>query len=72
MLGPLKKNGGRTQTMALLSASPAIDAGNPSGCTDASGHLLKIHQRGEPHPDKMAAAIWELSNFRRTELNILC
>jgi hypothetical protein len=37
--------------MALLSGSPAIDAGNPKGCTDALGHLLKTDQRGKPRPD---------------------
>jgi hypothetical protein len=30
LLGPLQDNGGPTLTMALLSGSPAIDAGNPS------------------------------------------
>jgi hypothetical protein len=29
-LGPLQDNGGPTQTMALLSGSPALDAGDPS------------------------------------------
>jgi hypothetical protein len=52
MLGPLQYNGGPTQTMALPSGSPAIDAGNPSGCTDGQGHLLKTDQRGYPRPDK--------------------
>jgi hypothetical protein len=52
MLGPLQNNGGPTQTMALPSGSPAIDAGNPSGCTDGNGHLLKTDQRGYPRPDK--------------------
>jgi hypothetical protein len=52
MLGPLQNNGGPTKTQALLSGSPAIDAGNPSGCTDAKGHLLKTDQRGDPRPDK--------------------
>jgi len=33
------------------TGSPAIDAGNPSGCTDGSGHLLKTDQRGMPRPD---------------------
>ena len=51
-LGPLQNNGGPTQTMALLSGSPAIDAGNPKGCTDGQGHLLKTDQRGDPRPDK--------------------
>jgi hypothetical protein len=51
MLGPLQDNGGPTQTQALLSGSPAIDTGNPSGCTDSQGHLLKTDQRGQPRPD---------------------
>jgi hypothetical protein len=52
MLGPLQYNGGPTQTMALPSGSPAIDAGNPGGCTDGKGHLLTTDQRGQPRPDK--------------------
>ena len=51
-LGPLRNHGGPTQTQALLSGSPAIDAGNPHGCTNGSGHLLKTDQRGQPRPDK--------------------
>jgi hypothetical protein len=51
-LGPLQNNGGPTQTQALLPGSPAIDAGNPSGCTDAKGHLLTTGQRGYPRPDR--------------------
>jgi hypothetical protein len=51
VLGSLQNNGGPTFTQALLSGSPAIDAGNPSGCTDDQGHLLKTDQRGEPRPD---------------------
>ena len=50
-LGPLQYNGGTTQTMALSEGSPAIDAGNPSGCTDGQGHLLITDQRGMPRPD---------------------
>jgi hypothetical protein len=52
MLGLLQNNGGPTQTMALPSGSPAIDAGNPSGCNDGQGNLLKTDQRGIPRPDK--------------------
>ncbi len=39
LLGPLADNGGPTQTMALLSGSPAINAGTNSGCpaTDQRG-----------------------------------
>jgi hypothetical protein len=51
-LGPLRSNGGSTQTMALLAGSPAIDSGNPGGCTDGDGHLLRTDQRGQPRPDK--------------------
>jgi hypothetical protein len=51
-LGPLQNNGGPTQTMALGNGSLAIDAGNPSGCTDNKGNLLKFDQRGTPRPDK--------------------
>jgi len=49
-LGVLKNNGGPTQTQSLLNGSPAIDAGNPSGCTDGNGNLLKTDQRGRPRP----------------------
>jgi hypothetical protein len=52
MLGPLQNNGGPTQTMGLLPGSPAIDSGNPNGCTDNLGHLLITDQRGSPRPDK--------------------
>jgi hypothetical protein len=51
LLGPLQNNGGPTWTQALLDGSPAIDAGNPSGCTDGNGHLLTTDQRGYPRPD---------------------
>lgn len=51
MLGPLQDNEGPTQTMALPFGSPAVDSGNPNGCTDGLGHLLKTDQRGEPRPD---------------------
>jgi len=49
-LGPLADNGGPTLTMALLSGSPAIDAGNTSlaPATD---------QRGFPRPFSLAADI---------------
>jgi hypothetical protein len=51
VLGTLGYNGGPTPTIPLLTGSPAIDAGNPSGCTDGLGHLLKTDQRGKPRPD---------------------
>jgi hypothetical protein len=51
MLGVLQNNGGPTETMTLLLGSPAVDAGNPIGCTDSRGHLLKTDQRGMPRPN---------------------
>jgi FG-GAP-like repeat len=48
ILGPLKNNGGPTQTHALLAGSPAIDAGNPGGCLDNLGAVLLKDQRGFP------------------------
>ena len=50
-LATLGNYGGPTQTIPLFSGSPAIDAGNPSGCTDGSGHLLTKDQRGYPRHD---------------------
>jgi len=50
MVGPLQQNGGATMTIALPAGSPALDAGNPSGCTDGQGNLLMTDQRGEPRP----------------------
>jgi hypothetical protein len=50
MLGPLQNNGGPTATMAIKPGSPAIDAGNPSGCTDGRGHLVGTDQRGDRRP----------------------
>jgi len=45
-LGVLQDNGGATFTHALPSTSPAIDAGNPGGCTDFSDNPLDYDQRG--------------------------
>jgi CSLREA domain-containing protein len=49
-LDALANNGGPTQTHALRRDSPAIDAGNPSGCLDHSGIPLAFDQRGTPRP----------------------
>jgi hypothetical protein len=65
MLGPLQNNGGPTQTMALPSGSPAIDAGNPAGCTDGLGHLLKTDQRGMPRPDKEDSGGCDMGAYER-------
>ena len=50
MFGPLQDNGGPTETEALLAGSPAIDAGNPAGCTDLAGQALVTDERGVARP----------------------
>jgi len=64
-LGRLKNNGGPTETMALLHGSPAIDSGNPNGCTDGRGHLLRTDQRGKPRPDKEDSGGCDRGAFER-------
>ncbi|HXM22216.1 MAG TPA: choice-of-anchor Q domain-containing protein [Terriglobales bacterium] len=64
-LGQLGNYGGPTQTLPLLSGSPAIDAGNPSGCTDGQGHLLKTDQRGRPRPDKEDTGGCDMGAYER-------
>ena len=63
LLSPLQNNGGPTDTMALLPGSLAIDAGNPGGCTDGKGNLLKTDQRGMPRPDKEDHAGCDIGAF---------
>jgi predicted outer membrane repeat protein len=46
LLGTLQNNGGPTQTYAIPSNSPAVDQGNPAGCTDHLGAPLSTDQRG--------------------------
>jgi len=51
LLGPLKDNGGYTYTHALFAGSPAIDGGNPNGCTEVDGVTeLTADQRGFVRP----------------------
>ncbi len=50
MLGPLAANGGPTNTLALLSGSPAINAGNPAGCRELDGTPITVDQRGIARP----------------------
>lgn len=47
-LGPLTDNGGPTETMALLAASPAIDAGDDATC--AAAPVNNLDQRGIARP----------------------
>jgi hypothetical protein len=64
-LGQLGNYGGPTQTIPLLAGSPAIDAGNPNGCTDSNGHLLMTDQRGFPRPDKEDSGGCDMGAYER-------
>jgi len=64
-LRSLHNNGGPTDTMAEMPGSPAIDAGNPSGCTDGNGHLLKTDQRGKPRHDKEDTGGCDMGAYER-------
>jgi hypothetical protein len=54
-LGPLQNNGGPTETLALLSGSPAIDAGDDSVL--GSPLFLTTDQRGPGFPRKSGAHV---------------
>ena len=57
LLGPLQNNGGPTQSHALLSGSPAIDAGEIPSCTDNLGAPITTDQRGAARPVGLACDI---------------
>ncbi len=50
LLGPLQNNGGSTWTHALLSGSPAINAGNPTTPGSGPAACLPTDQRGITRP----------------------
>jgi hypothetical protein len=54
MLSGLANNGGPTQTMALLTGSPAIDAIPVAHCTDQASppNRITTDQRGFARPDE--------------------
>jgi hypothetical protein len=57
LLAPLGDYGGRTQTHALLTGSPAIDAGQNAFAVDADGMLLEFDQRGVGFPRIVHATV---------------
>jgi hypothetical protein len=65
LLGPLQNNGGPTETMALLSGSPAIDACNPLGCIDGQGRRFSSDQRGLPRPDREDTSGCDMGAYER-------
>ena len=50
LVGPLDDYGGPTWTMALLDASPALDAVATGNCSTIDGVPLESDQRGMPRP----------------------
>jgi hypothetical protein len=64
LLGALGDNGGPVPTHALRVGSPAINAGNPSGCLDAQGNPLSTDQRGFPRPSGPAC---DIGAFEQTQ-----
>jgi CSLREA domain-containing protein len=54
LLGPLQDNGGPTETCALLSGSPAINAIPVGSCTDHQGMPITTDQRGVLRPQGAA------------------
>ena len=49
-LSALADNGGPSATMALSPTSPAVDAGDPAGCSAAIGPVTTVDQRGVTRP----------------------
>jgi hypothetical protein len=65
LLGAFADHGGPTRTISLQKASPAVDAGNPNGCTDGNGHLLTTDQRGYPRPDPEDTSGCDIGAYER-------
>lgn len=62
LLGPLQYNGGLTPTHALFPSSPAINGGDPEGCTDSDGNPLSSDQRGMPRVGRCDIGAYEFQS----------
>ncbi len=60
----LTDHGGSTETIALLSSSPAVNAVPTSSCTDVNGSPIKTDQRGVPRPQGSACDIGAYERFQ--------
>jgi hypothetical protein len=70
-LGSFTDNGGATYTFALLTGSPAIDAGDPAVCADVNS-VNNLDQRGETRPidgDTVNGAICDIGSYEAEELD---
>jgi hypothetical protein len=65
-LGTLADNGGPTQTIALLSGSPAINSGNNALAKELNGNPLTTDQRG-PGYARIFLGIVDIGAFEYTE-----
>jgi uncharacterized repeat protein (TIGR01451 family) len=74
-LGPLQNNGGATDTLALLSDSPAINRGGNSLAVDAGNQPLTTDQRGAGYPRIIGGTVdlgaFEFQQKSPTTTNIL-
>jgi hypothetical protein len=71
-IGPLADNGGPTQTHALLTGSPAIDAGN----LNPGGGVPSFDQRGTPHErifdgDDDSLAVIDIGAFEKDTIEFI-
>jgi hypothetical protein len=55
----------------LLAGSPAIDAGNPAGCTGWGGHPLWADERGFPRFGRCDIGAYESGEVRQTFLPLI-
>jgi len=68
LLGPLQYNGGATLTQVLMRSSPAINAGNPAGCTDHLGNPLNTDQRGVTRVGRCDIGAYEYETIQEVYL----
>ncbi|MBI5304356.1 MAG: DUF11 domain-containing protein [Chloroflexi bacterium] len=69
-LGLLQDNGGSTLAHALLLGSPAINAGNPAGCSDNQGNILAIDQRGLARSDRCDIGAFETQPLEYSTMDV--
>ena len=68
-LGPLANNGGLTRTHALLTGSPAINAGSNALAKDANGNTLTTDQRGNGYPRIVGGTV-DIGAFESDEVGV--